>query len=513
MDIVGNRTLGGLLEERAEYFGDKEFIVFENREGEIVRFTFGEFNRQVNIMANGLVGHDVSPGDVIVVHLPNSIEFLVVWFACMKIGAVLSPTNVANTAPEMAHVFRTVEPVCVITQPHLVDTVLAGCEQAQISPPVYQTGQEPVTATGVKPLSHLTEGKSGIFTSIGATSDSLAEILFTSGTTSLPKGVELTHANCIWCGDHLAKGARIGPDDVNLTALPLFHANAQARVLATLTVGAKFVLMEAFSASRYWSQIRRHRATFVNMVSTLLKATLLQPVDKDEQDHCVRFINYGINCTDEEKEAFEKRFNVTILNGYGLSEAMIAVTGSPIEGNRRWPSVGLPTIGRQVKIVDDDGNELPAGKSGQIVVWGVPGRTIFRGYYKNPEATKAALIDGWLQTGDHGWFDEHGFLYFADRKKDMIKRGGENVSSLEVENSILQHPDIAECAVIAIPDPVKDQAIKAFVVPREGRSLEAEDVIAFCTQRLAKFKVPSVVEVLDSLPKTSIGKIAKKFLS
>jgi crotonobetaine/carnitine-CoA ligase len=191
---------------------------------------------------------------------------------------------------------------------------------------------------------------------------------------------------------------------------------------------------------------------------------------------------------------------------------MLVVSHAPLHRPKRWPSVGLPCAERLVRIVGDDGAEVPSGQVGEITVHGVPGRTLMAGYYKDPEATAAAIRDGWLHTGDHGFTDELGYLYFFDRKKDVIKRAGENVSAMEVETTLLEHPEIALAAVIAVPDPIRDEAVKAFVVRREGSTLDAEEIRAFCAQRLASFKVPGIVELRASLPQTSVGKIEKRLL-
>jgi carnitine-CoA ligase len=199
-------------------------------------------------------------------------------------------------------------------------------------------------------------------------------------------------------------------------------------------------------------------------------------------------------------------------NGYDLSEATLVVSHAPVHRPKRWPSVGLPSGDRRVRIVDPAGGEVPTGAVGEITVHGVPGRTLMKGYYKDPEATAAAIHDGWLHTGDHGWVDELGYLYFFDRRKDVIKRAGENVSALEVETALLEHPEIEVAAVVAAADPVRDEAVKAFVVRREGSALDAAAVQAFCAERLAGFKVPTIVEFRDALPLTSVGKVEKRVL-
>jgi crotonobetaine/carnitine-CoA ligase len=221
---------------------------------------------------------------------------------------------------------------------------------------------------------------------------------------------------------------------------------------------------------------------------------------------------YSINCTDAEKEEFERRFGVELLNGYGLTEAIGNAIRVPIDGKRRWPSVGLPTLEREARIVDGDGRAVEPGAVGELILKGVPGRTLMKGYYQDAEATAAALRDGWLFTGDYARMDEKGYLYFVDRKKDIIKRAGENVSATEVELTVMDHPAVLECAVIGVPDPIRDEAVKAFVVPKPGVTISVEELVRYCEGRLARFKCPQVVELVDALPKTAIGKVDKKTL-
>jgi crotonobetaine/carnitine-CoA ligase len=199
-----------------------------------------------------------------------------------------------------------------------------------------------------------------------------------------------------------------------------------------------------------------------------------------------------------------------LINGYGLSEGMTLLTCAPVVGPRRWPSIGLPSPGRRILLLDDDGNEVAPGEVGEIVAVGTPGRDIMLGYYKDPAATEAALRPGGrMHTGDNAYADEHGYLYFFDRKKDMIKRAGENVSALEVESVVLDHPQVLEAAVFGVPDDIRDEAVAVVVVTSGPDALDADQLIAFCVGRLAKFKVPTIVRFADELPKTSIGKVRK----
>jgi crotonobetaine/carnitine-CoA ligase len=342
--------------------------------------------------------------------------------------------------------------------------------------------------------------------------DDLAEIIFTSGSTARPKGVMITHANLVhsaerqWSMRALQDGARC------LSALPWFHVNCQCvTVLAALAVGGTAILLERYSASRFMAQVRRHRATQVTLGSMLVRTLLAQPPSPEDARHDVRRAFYGLPITDEEREAFERRFAMTLLNGYGLSEAVAEVTAVPVHGPKRWPSIGLPVQDRLVRLVDDAGHDVAPGQTGEILVAGRPGWTLMKGYFRDPDATAATIRDGWLSTGDLAYADEAGYFYFVGRKKDVIKRAGENVSALEVEEALMRHPAVADVAVVAAPDPVRDEAIWAYAVLSDD-TVREEHLIDHCTQQLAAFKVPSVVRTCAELPRTSVGKVDKERL-
>ena len=512
MDLIGDRTLRDLLEERVLLHPDREFLVFEDREGAVERYTYREFDARVNQVSNGLLAAGIGQQEKVVVHLPNSPAFLLTWFALAKIGAVMVPTNTANTAGEMEYVINFSDATTIVTEPSFMEMFGKALPRCPGIRRVFlaRTREAPPPA---RTWDTLWQGQPTTLAPVVFDNEATVEILFTSGTTAQPKGVMLTHANCLWSGERASKHVRLAPGERVLTALPCFHVNAQSiSILSTLTAGATVILLELYSASKFWEQVRRHRANMLSLVPALMRTIAAQPPQPTDADHVLRVSFYAINCTDKEKADFESRFGVRLLNGYGLTEAMTVVTIAPIDGNRRWPSIGLPTFDRQIKIVDDDDREVPRRQVGELIVKGVPGRTIMKGYYKNPEATAATVRDGWLHTGDNAWMDEAGYIYFFDRKKDVIKRGAENVSASEVEGVLMEHPAVLECAVIGVPDPIKDEAVKAFVVAKPGTTLTVDEILAHCAGRLAKFKVPQLIEVRDGLPKTSIGKIEKKTL-
>ncbi|RFS86582.1 ATP-dependent acyl-CoA ligase [Actinomadura spongiicola] len=511
MDLIGNRTLADLLVERCDRHPDRACLVVEDASGAVTEYTYRETLDAVRRTAGGFAALGVGHGDAVVIHLRNRAEFVFAWFGLAWLGAVMVPSNVAASAAELAYLVERSEAVGVLTEPDHVPTFAGVLARApKVAHRIVARGDD--TRDGFVPFSDVASGPP--VEPARVDSEDVVEMLFTSGTTARPKAVMITHANCLWGGERVARGAALHDGDRLLTALPLFHINAQEiTVLAALTVGGTAVLLEEYHASGFWSRVRHHGATSVSLVAMQLRTMLAQPPSPDDAVHRVHRAVYAINVTDREKDAFERRFGVELINGYGLSEGGTVVTMSPVFGDRRWPSIGLPNFDRRIRIVDEDGRDVPAGTVGEILVSGVPGRTLMKGYFKDPEATAAAVRDGWLHTGDNGYLDERGYVYFFDRKKDVIKRAGENVSASEVEFALLAHPSIAEAAVVAAPDPVRDEEVCAFVVPRaSGPAPSREEIAEHCRARLAAFKVPTRIEVVDALPKTSIGKVEKKLL-
>ena len=530
--IVGNDNLRNLWDrlsaERAEHI----FMEYQSREGERQAYTYAEFDRYINRTANYFLSLGVRKGDNVAFQLYNSPECVSVAMALAKIGAVAVPINMAHMVDEVAFVYEkcgidmvVAEPDC---QPFYVADVPDGIDWRNPAPArieeVYP--MEHLLITHLRGGEPLLEGSIDFDAEVAKCSDVLeapcelsamdtAMIIFTSGTTSCPKGVELTHANMLYGGYFTDWQCGLTPDDRLLTTMPAFHSNFQtAALMPVLTAGATLVFIEKYSARRYWKQVREYRATSLQLTAMLARTMMVQPVDVNERDHQVRSVQYYLAITDEEKDAFEDRFGVRLMNCYGSTESVCwAFTDLPY-GERRWPSVGRTGLGYEVEIVDDQGNQVEPGVVGEIMIRGIKGISLMKGYYGEPRITKRTIDgEGWMRTGDKGYRDEEGWFFFVDRKSNMLKRSGENISASEVEGVLMSHPAIAEAAVIGVPDPVRDQAVKAFLIPEKGRSIEAAEVTQYCKSRLAGFKIPSIIEVVDDLPRTSVGKIAKKLLS
>ncbi|HST38884.1 MAG TPA: AMP-binding protein [Conexibacter sp.] len=509
LDPTGDRTLTDLLLERAEAAPARVFLTFESAAGDVEELTYAAFAQRVERCARGFADRGIGHGDAVVVHLRNCPQVLVAWFALARLGAIFVPANVASTVAELEHVLSFAQARLAITEPDLLETAAGAIAAGGRPLPLLVARGE---VAGHERFEALLEA-SGPAPEPAARAGDVAELIFTSGTTRKPKAVMLTHANCLRAGLDAVHCLWLEPGERCLTALPLFHVNGQAMsVLAALTTGGTLVLLEEYRASRFWGQVRAHRATQTCVVAMQLRTLLAQPPDPADRDHALRRLFSAINVADEEKAAFEQRFGVELINGYGLSEAMTLLTVAPIAGPRRWPSIGLASPGRRLLLLDPAGEPVAPGEVGEIVAEGRPGRDLMLGYYRDPEATAAALRGNRLHTGDNAWADEAGYLYFFDRKKDMIKRAGENVSAIEVEGALAAHPGVAEAAVVGVPDAIRDEAVAAVVVPVAGSGLTEEEIVAHCRERLSRFKVPTVVVFAQELPKTSIGKVRKDAL-
>ena len=522
MDILNtkNATILGrnintrkLLERKVRQHGDKPFIIFLDKDLEEEILTYSQFEEKVNRLANWLLGKGIGKGDFVLVHLPNSSGFLVALHACTNIGAIMIPSIIFDVAEDLEYKLNFSKAKMVITDGQycpMFDTIRPQCPSVK-DIVIYRSEKE---IPGTHAWDEILEASSPELNPVDIDPLDTAQMLFTSGTTARPKGVILTHANFIYIGEICARSFSITPDDRYMLVLPLFHVNAQClSYWPCLTAGASMVVCELFSASVFSALIRKYDCTLCSLVSATLRMILAQPEHPLDGENTMWRCPYAIAVSDEEWDTFEKRFGTTLIDLYGLTETLAPCTIMPIWGEHRRGSVGWPNFGMEVKIVDDDRKEVPIGETGEIVIKGEPGISLFKEYYKNPEATSKDLVDGWFYSGDYGKVDEDGYVYFMDRKKDVIQRAAENISAPEVERVVSDHPAVEEVAVIAVPDPIRDEAVMAMVRFKEGASATEEELREFCRARMAKFKVPEFwIFQKEDFPKTSIGKIRKNII-
>ncbi len=510
--IVGNRTLRDLVEYRAHTTPDRLFVIFDDLEGNVTRLSYARFEQEVNRSANLLRTLGIEHGDKINLHLPNCLEFLYLWFGAAKIGAVIMPTNIASPAAELEYLLEHSESRLVFTQRPFLEVVTTACARCpRIEAVILCDGL--CAGTEALDFRALAAEASDAPPPGRPTPLDEAAILYTSGTTARPKGVLVTHANYIYAGETVAKAIRLSPEDRHFVVLPLFHGNAQYySTMSTLVTGGSMALMSRFSASRYFDKCIEYEGTVTSLFAAPMRMLLAQENRSEHWNNRLRVVIYAQNITEAQLEEWHERFGAPLLQLWGMTETMGPPLMNPMEFERRNLSMGLPVMGYEVALVDESGHPVPTGEIGQIVVRGEPGWSLMKGYFKNPEATAETVRQGWLWSGDNAHQDADGYFYFVDRAKDMIKRAGENVAASEVEAVILQHPKVFDCAVIGVPDEIRDEQIKAFVVPREGAVVSAEEIITWCAERLAKFRVPEVVEFRHELPRTSVGKIQKHIL-
>ncbi|MES9997114.1 crotonobetaine/carnitine-CoA ligase [Desulfovibrio aminophilus] len=517
MDIVGTGTLRSLWDELAGTYAGKTALIVEDVAGNTCAYSYAELNEEINRAANLLLGLGVKKGDRVAMQLCNSAEQIIAWFGTTKIGAVMVPINTQYVRDECEYIIRKCGARAIITERDFLDVHKAIREDnPQQIRNILVTGMaDTPEIPGVLNFNRLLRRQDPrLLPTVPLSSEDTAEILFTSGTTSRPKGAVITHHNLLFAGHYTAWQCSLRSDDRYLTMMPGFHIDFQCTAaMPTFTSGATLIVLEKYSAHKFWNQVCVHRATITECIPLMVRTLMLQPRRAWERNHCLREVYFYLSITDQEKADFEERFNVRLLSSYGMTETLVGLIGDIPGQTRKWPSIGRPGLAYEAKIVDADGREAQPNTVGEILVRGVPGKTLFKEYHNDPEATSRVLDpDGWLRTGDNAFMDESGIFYFVDRGVNMIKRSGENISSTEIENTLACHPKIAEAAVIGVPDAIRDEAVKAFVILKEGETMTPEEVIAYCAERMAKFKVPSFVEMRTSFPRTCTGKIQKKKL-
>ena len=527
-DIVGGQTLRDWWDYLAAERGGRTFLVFQDRTGAVTEYTYAAFDAEINRTANLFLSLGVQAGERVAVQMHSCPEFMLCLFGLAKIGAIAVPMNEQYKAAEASFALERTGATCAVVEAEFAGLYAEIALAEERLPRGLLVARAPrgredwpkaarTLADRGGAVACFDAARAGQSPVLGAarplTGDDPVEIIFTSGTTADPKGGVLTHGNLLYSGWYGCWETALTERDRLLTTMPACHSNFQLAALTpVLVAGATLVIVEKYSASRFWRQVSDHRATVAQCVAMMLRTLLVQPERDGERDHGLREMLYFLPVTDEEKAAFEERFSVRLLNTYGSTESVGWVLTDPPVGPRRWPSVGRPGLGYEVRIAEE-GRELPAGEVGEIQVKGVRGRSIMAGYWNDEAATAAAFTgDGWLRTGDKGYRDADGWFFFVDRKANMIKRAGENISASEVENVLEGHPAVAEAAVIGVADPVRDMAVKAFVQLEPGAAATPAEIEAFCAEHLAAFKVPSLVEIVEDFPRTCSMKIEKKLL-
>ncbi len=489
-------NLAALGEENVQKYGEYVSLVFEGRE-----LTNVDQQHAANRLANAFRRRGIGAGDRIVVLLPNCPEVVQAYAAILELGAVIVPVIFLLSPDEVRHILADSGARAVITSPELYGKI-----EGWAGDVVIVHGE----VSGTLGYAELIAREPDAFTMVDRADNDLAVILYTSGTTGHPKGVALSHTNLASNARASASINELDRHEWSLTVLPLSHSYGLTVMNSGNILGTKSVLLRWFNPELVLDTIQKYRVQAMAGVPTMWVYLLNFPGGERFDTSSMRIWGSGAAPLPVEIVApFEKKFGGRLLEGYGLTEASPVVSAHRYSGARKLGSVGPPIPGVEVRIVDDDDRDVPLGDAGEVCV---RGPNVMLGYYGLPDETARTLRNGWLHTGDMGRLDEDGFLYIVERKKDLIIRGGFNVYPREVEEVLYAHPQIAEAAVVGMPDPLMGEDVLAYVVPRNDATLTEESVIAFCQERLAKFKCPKRVRFLEVLPKSPIGKILRKEL-
>ncbi len=496
-------NLAVILRETASATPDKAVAVYEGG-----RLSYRELDALSDRLAAGLEIAGLRPGDRVAVQLPNIPQFLIAYFGILKAGGVVVPLNVLYKAPEVAFHLGHSGARIFLTWAGVLAEAIAGAEAAGVRE-IYAVGPVDDDA-GARPFEQLIAGPANGPRLAETDMTDTAVIMYTSGTTGRPKGAELTHMQLYMNADIPGRLFDVQPDDVVITVLPLFHIFGLSSILnVCVRFGCTMSLIPRFVPDAVLTAIQRDRATIFEGVPAMFIGLLACP-DLDQYDlSSMRIaISGGASIPGPVLDAFEQRFGVVILEGYGLTETASTTTFNRSTSDRRIYSVGKPIWGTQTQVWDADGKALPPGKDnvGEVVTSGLH---VMKGYLNNADATADVFTGDWFHTGDLGYFDEDGFLFIAGRIKELIIRGGYNVYPLEIEDVLHSHPAVAEAAVIGIPDARLGEEVMAFVILRPGTSLTDTELIAYCKERMAAYKYPRVIEFRHELPKNALGKILK----
>lgn len=506
LEKVRRNTLGDLLLRTRERYPEKFALKYVDQ-----RVTFAQLDDVVNQTAHAFLSAGMKKGDMIAVMSKNSLDFVVVNFALARIGAVLIPLNYMLTVDDIQYILGHARVTGLVASVEYAPVLDQAAGDKDIDYRYLMDTEE--SLPGWDTLFECRHGQATDFVDADLQDDDLAHVLYTSGTESRPKGVMLTHKSLISEYVSCIVDGQMAAGDVLVHALPLYHS-AQLHVFLgpSVYVGASGIILGAASPESILKTIEEEKATQLFAPPTVWIALLRHP-DFDRRDlSTLEKCYYGAAIMPREilKELAERLPNAKFWNFYGQTEvAPLATALQPEDQLRKLGSAGIATLNVQTKIVDDDGVEVPRGEVGEIVH-----RTphAMKGYLHDPEKTAEAFRNGWFHSGDLGVMDDEGYVTVVDRKKDMIKTGGVNVSSREVEEMIYQLAGVSEVAVIGIPDAYWIEAVTAIVVPKAGVNLTKESVIDFCKSRLSTFKVPKYVDFTNELPKNPSGKVLKREL-
>ena len=496
---------------------ERDAVVFEGR-----RTTFEGLQSRVNRLANGLAALGVGPGDRVAVAQVNTDAVVEIYFAASRADAVFVPLNFRARADEMAFMIQDSAPKILLAGSRymdMIDSVSDGLDSVERYIALDDDPREGWTA-----YSDLIANSPDEDMWPQSDEDDLAVILFTSGTTSFPKGVMLSHNS--FSSYVLSQITPADPDSAerNILTVPLYHIAGMQAMISAVYGGRTLIIQRQFDADQWMTLVETERVDRAMMVPTMLKMLMDHETFRDRDMSSLRVITYGAAPMPLEviRRAIVEFPNAQFINAFGQTETAATITMLPPDDHilsgddseverklKRLTSIGKPIDDVEVRIVDEDGEDVAIGEVGEIAA---RGQRLMKGYWNQDSATAETIKSGWLHTGDLGYWDEDGYIFLAGRARDFIKRGGEMISPEEVEQVLHAHPDIEEAAIIGVPDIDWGERVRAVVVAKSGRAVDADGLIEHCRQRLASFKKPESVVVVAELPRNPMGKVLKRQL-
>lgn len=492
-------NIADALERNRLFFPDHEAIVYD---GQV--WTYRRFWEEACRLGSALRSLGVNRGDKVCVFLTNCPEFILTYYACQKIGAVCVSISSMSKADEVAYMVGDSEGVVLVTEEGLLPQVPARDRIPGVRTVVSVDG-----SGGDRQWAEFLASGSPELPTVYSDRDEGAAIIYTSGTTGKPKGVVLTHGNVVSNTNATKYMCDMRPDDRAICFLPIYHSFAQNFIFNSVVQAAcTLVLHKKFELDAILESLQRDRITRWYAVPAIYIMVLNDP----RADQAMKTVRYSFSAASsmpgEVARRWKERFGLTVVEGYGLTETTPFSTYNH-EFRHKEGSVGTAVMNVEIRIADPEGNEVPRKDLGEI--W-IKGPNVMKEYYRKPEATAEAVVNGWLRSGDIGYMDEEGYVFIVDRLKDMIDSAGLKVWPREVEEILYAHPNVRECAVIGVPHPVFGESVKALVALRQPGKTTAEELIAHCKAHLADYKAPRIVEFLDELPKNPTGKILKREL-
>jgi carnitine-CoA ligase len=500
--------VGRALSERAAACADRILLSFKDQ-----RFTYRDIDTWANRVAAGFRALGIGADDKVCLMLPNCPEFIFAWMGLAKLGAVTVPINPEYRAGGLRHLITLCNARILVIHAQYAEQIaeiaadLRGIERLVYLPGDGASPENKLAHLRPLPFQELVgaEDQTPILVERSPTDPLM--LIFTSGTTGPAKAVEISHRYALNFARQMIRHVGYNEADVLYTPYPLFHTDAPIlSFLPALLLGARCALGVRFSASGFWDEVRSHGATVFSFLGAVISFLWNQPPRPDDSNNPARL---AVGCPAPAIwPEFEKRFGLKIVEVYGATECG-HVTWDPLDRPHKNGACGMPTDDYLLKIVDDHDNEVPVGRSGEIVVRPTAPGMMMTGYYGNPEATAASFRELWYHTGDLGFLDAEGYLHFVSRKKDAIRRRGENISAYEIEEGIAAHPAVADVAAIGVASQHTEEDVKVVVALKPGEKLSALDLVDFARKKLSRHMVPRYVEFVDALPKTPTGKVNK----